>query len=59
MEREARGWTPAELAERSGVSRAMISNVETGKSSPTAMLLGKLSGAFRNHDVHSACTSQG
>ena len=45
-EREARGWTLAELAERSGVSRAMIAKVEGGKSSPTAMLLGKLSGAF-------------
>lgn len=45
-EREARGWTPAELAGRSGVSRAMIAKIETGKSSPTAMLLGKLSGAF-------------
>lgn len=45
-EREERGWTPAELAGRSGVSRAMIAKVEAGKSSPTAMLLGKLSGAF-------------
>jgi transcriptional regulator with XRE-family HTH domain len=45
-EREARGWTPAELAERSSVSRAMIAKVEAGRSSPTAMLLGKLSGAF-------------
>jgi transcriptional regulator with XRE-family HTH domain len=45
-EREERGWTPAELAERSGVSRAMIAKVEAGKSSPTAMLLGKLSGAL-------------
>lgn len=45
-EREDRGWTPAELAGRSGVSRAMIVKVESGKSSPTAMLLGKLSGAF-------------
>jgi transcriptional regulator with XRE-family HTH domain len=45
-EREARGWNLAELAERSGVSRAMIAKVEAGKSSPTAMLLGKFSGAF-------------
>src|SRR5271163_3746921 len=45
-ERDARGWTLAELAERSGVSRAMIAKVEAGKSSPTAMLLGTLSGAF-------------
>lgn len=45
-ERDARGWTPSELSERSGVSRAMIAKVEAGKSSPTAMLLGKLSGAL-------------
>jgi transcriptional regulator with XRE-family HTH domain len=45
-EREARGWPLAELAERSGVSRAMISRVERGEASPTASLLGRLSGAF-------------
>jgi transcriptional regulator with XRE-family HTH domain len=45
-EREARGWSVAELAERSGVSRAMISKVERAEASPTAALLGKLSGAF-------------
>lgn len=45
-ERQARGWTLAELADRSGVSRAMISNVERGAASPTATLLGRLSGAF-------------
>jgi transcriptional regulator with XRE-family HTH domain len=42
-EREARGWSVAELAERSGVSRAMISKVERAEASPTAALLGKLS----------------
>src|SRR6266851_453231 len=45
-EREARGWTVAELAGRSGVSRAMISKVERAEASPTASLLGRLSGAF-------------
>jgi transcriptional regulator with XRE-family HTH domain len=45
-EREARGWSVAELADRSGVSRAMISKVERAEASPTAALLGKLSGAF-------------
>jgi len=34
------------MAERSGVSRAMVHRVETGRSSPTAALLGKFSGAF-------------
>ena len=45
-EREARGWSLAHVADRSGVSRAMISKVERGESSPTAALLGRLSGAF-------------
>src|SRR5271170_6056419 len=45
-EREARGWSLGELAKRSGVSKAMISKVERGESSPTAVLLGHLSGAF-------------
>ncbi|HWA48738.1 MAG TPA: helix-turn-helix transcriptional regulator, partial [Dongiaceae bacterium] len=45
-EREARDWSLDELAQRSGVSRAMISKVERQESSPTAVLLGKLSAAF-------------
>jgi len=46
LEREARGWSLSDLADRSGVSRAMINKIERGESSPTAALLGKLSGAF-------------
>jgi transcriptional regulator with XRE-family HTH domain len=45
-ERADRGWTLAELAARSGVSRAMLSKIERGNASPTAALLGRLSGAF-------------
>jgi transcriptional regulator with XRE-family HTH domain len=45
-ERSGRAWSLDELAERSGVSRAMISKVERGESSPTASLLGRLSSAF-------------
>lgn len=45
-EREARGWSLSDLATRSGVSRAMISKVERAEASPTAALLGRLSGAF-------------
>lgn len=45
-EREARGWSLTDLAGRAAVSRAMIHKVERGASSPTAQLLGKLSGAF-------------
>jgi transcriptional regulator with XRE-family HTH domain len=46
LERTARGWSLTELAARSQVSRAMIHKVERGDSSPTAALLGRLSGAF-------------
>jgi len=40
--RQARGMTLDQLSERSGVSRAMISRVERGESSPTAALLDRL-----------------
>lgn len=46
LERESRGWSLTELVERAGVSRAMIHKIERGESSPTATLLGRLSGAF-------------
>lgn len=45
-ERLARDWSMADLAERSGVSKAMIAKIEACAASPTAALLGKLSGAF-------------
>lgn len=34
------------LAQQSGVSRAMISKIERGEAQPSAMLLGRLSGAL-------------
>jgi transcriptional regulator with XRE-family HTH domain len=34
------------LADRSGVSRAMIAKIERGEAQPTAVLLGRLSGAL-------------
>ena len=40
------GWSAGELAQRAGVPRAMITKIEAAQSSPTAMLLGKLSGAL-------------
>ncbi|MGB8666658.1 MAG: XRE family transcriptional regulator [Serratia inhibens] len=46
IEREARHWSLSDLAERAGVSRAMVHKIERGDSSPTAMLLARLSGAF-------------
>lgn len=46
LEREARGWSLADLAERSGVSRAAISKIERGEASPTAGVLVRLADAF-------------
>lgn len=46
QERSSRAWSLADLSERSGVSKAMISKIERSESSPTATLLGQLSGAF-------------
>src|SRR3984957_2970968 len=45
-ERHGRGWPIERLAAASGVSRAMISKIERGESSPTAVVLGKLSAAL-------------
>jgi transcriptional regulator with XRE-family HTH domain len=46
LERERRGWSLANLGSRAGVSKTMISKIERGAASPTAALLGRLSGAF-------------
>ena len=46
LEREARGWSLADLAERSGVSKATISKIEREEASPTAVILVRLAGAF-------------
>ena len=45
-ERETRGWSLAEAATQSGVSKAMISKIERGEASPTATLLVRLASAF-------------
>jgi transcriptional regulator with XRE-family HTH domain len=45
-ERAARGWSLAELAQRSGVSRAMLSKVERSEASPTATVLMRIASAF-------------
>ena len=44
--RSERGLSVAALAERSGVSRAMIAKIEHGDAQPTAVLLGRLSAAL-------------
>jgi transcriptional regulator with XRE-family HTH domain len=46
LERDARGWSLAELAERSTVSKATISKIEREEMSPTAVILVRLAGAF-------------
>lgn len=46
LERELRGWSQAELAERSAVSKAAISKIEREDMSPTAAILVRLAGAF-------------
>jgi transcriptional regulator with XRE-family HTH domain len=46
LEREARDWTLAQVADRSGVSRAMISKIERCEASPTATVLVRLASAF-------------
>jgi len=45
--RQEHGFTLDALAERSGVSRSMISLVERGESSPTAAVLDKLAAGLR------------
>jgi transcriptional regulator with XRE-family HTH domain len=44
--RAARGWTLAQAAQASGVSRAMISKIERSEASATAALLSRLATAL-------------
>src|SRR5437764_15439862 len=44
--RASRGWSLADLAERSGVSKATISKIERVEVSPTAVVLVRLAAAF-------------
>jgi transcriptional regulator with XRE-family HTH domain len=46
LERDMRGWSLADLAERSGVSKATISKIEREEVSPTAIILVRLACAF-------------
>jgi transcriptional regulator with XRE-family HTH domain len=46
LERDARRWSLADLAERAHVSKATISKIEREEMSPTAVLLVRLAGAF-------------
>ena len=44
--RRSRDWPLEQLAEMSGVSRATLSRIERGDTSPTAAVLGRLARAF-------------
>src|SRR5262249_25675212 len=46
LEREARNWSMAELAEFSGVAKASVSKIERGEMSPSAVILLKLATAL-------------
>ena len=46
LERDARGWSLADLASHSGVAKATISKIEREETSPTAVILVRLAGAF-------------
>ena len=46
LERDSRGWSLADLAESSGVSKATISKIERSEVSPTAVVLVRLASAF-------------
>jgi transcriptional regulator with XRE-family HTH domain len=46
LERDSRGWSLAELAKRSGVSKATISKIERAEVSPTSVVLVRLASAF-------------
>ena len=45
--RELKNWNQTELAERSGISRSYLSQLESGLKDPTASLLEKLSDALQ------------
>ena len=44
--RQEYGWSLDSLAERSGISRATLSRIERGDTSPSASLLGRLCAAY-------------
>jgi transcriptional regulator with XRE-family HTH domain len=44
--RAGRGWSLADLSARAGVSKAMLSKVERGEASPTAVVLVRIATAF-------------
>src|SRR5947207_7660548 len=45
-ERERRDWSLADLADRAGVSKAMLSKIERAEASPTAATLSRIATAY-------------
>ena len=45
--RAERGWSQADLADRSGVSRIHIARIETGQREPTLGVIEKLAKALK------------
>jgi transcriptional regulator with XRE-family HTH domain len=45
-EREQHGWSLGDLAQRSGVSKAMLSKIEREETSPTAVIILRIANAF-------------
>ena len=45
-QRKARSWTLDEMAERSGVSRAMLSKIERGETNPTLLVASRIARAL-------------
>lgn len=43
------GWTQERLADRAGLSRTMITMIETGKTNPSLRVLRRLVGAMGYH----------
>ena len=50
-EREVRKWSLADLAKHADVSKAMISKIERGESSPTMAVLGRLCRGVPSHTI--------
>jgi len=46
-QRDAKGWTQADLAERIGVSRKTINTIENGIFTPSTVIALKLARAFK------------
>lgn len=46
FERETRGWSLADLAERAGVAKATVGKIEREEASPTAAILVRIATAF-------------